>query len=102
MKKQKKEKLDRLQIKLKNLGNIHKKKQNQRIKMELDKAKNEIYSNEIKRKLIFLKETYYEAEGKSAKLLAYKLKKQQADSTIYKVKDPITNSLCHKLTAIQQ
>lgn len=63
---------------------------------------NEIYSNDIKRKLIFLKQRYYEAGGKLAKLLAYKLKKQQADSTIYKVKDPITNSLCHKLTAIQQ
>lgn len=54
--------------------------------MELDRMKNEIdeiYSNNIKRKLIFLKQRYYEGGGKSAKLLAYKLKKQQVDSNIY-------------------
>ena len=42
LKKQNKENLDRLQIKLKKLEDIHKKTQNQRIKIELDKTKNEL------------------------------------------------------------
>ena len=42
---------------------------------------NEIYSN--KKELIFVKQWYYVAGGKSAKLLAYKLKK--AENTVYKI-----------------
>lgn len=40
------------------------------------------------KKLIFLKQKYYEVGGKSAKLPAYKLKKQQAENTIYINKGP--------------
>lgn len=71
--------------------------------MEIDRKKNElneIYSNDIKKKLIFLKQRHYEAGGKSAKLLGYKLKKQQAENTIYKIKDPTTNSIHCKIKYI--
>ena len=52
--------------------------------------------------MIFLKQRYYEAGGRSAKWLAYKLKKQQAENTIYKMKDPTTNSTHCKIKDIQQ
>lgn len=45
----------------------------------------EIYSEEVKKKLLFLKQGYYEAGSKAMKLLAYKLRKQQADITINKI-----------------
>ena len=64
--------------------------------MEINKKKNElneILSNDIKKNLIFLRQRYYEAGGKSARLLAYKLKKQQAGNTIHKIRDPTTNSI---------
>lgn len=50
--------------------------------------------------MIFLKERYYEAGGKSLKLLAFKLKKQKTQSI--KKKDPTTNSIHCKLKDIQQ
>lgn len=49
---------------------------------------------------MFTKQLYYEG-GKNAKLLAYKLKKQEADNTIYKIKDPKTKNILQKLTEIK-
>ena len=42
--------------------------------------------------MIYTKQRYYESGPKFAKLLARKLKKQQADSTIYKIKDPTSKA----------
>lgn len=70
--------------------------------MEISRIKNklnEIYSNDKKKKLTFLKQWYYETRGKSAKLLAYKLKKQQAENTIG-IWNPITNSIHYKVKEI--
>ena len=69
---------------------------NDATKIEMDKKKNElseIYSNDIKKTTIFVKQRYYDAGGKSAKLLAYKLKKQQAKNTIHKINSPKTNCI---------
>lgn len=49
-----------------------------------------------------MKQRYYEAGGKSTKLLAYRLKKQQAEKTIFKIKDPTTNSIHCKTKEIHQ
>lgn len=51
---------------------------------------NEIYSEEVKKKLVFLKQRHYEAGSKAMKLLSYKLRKQQADATINKIRCPQT------------
>lgn len=40
--------------------------------------------------MVFLRQKYYEAGGNSEKLLAYKLKKQQLENKIYKIKNPET------------
>lgn len=105
LKKQRKEKLERLQTELKKLEKIHKNTLNKGTKQEIERKKNElneIYSNDIKKKLVFLKQRHYEVGGKSAKLLAYKLKKQQAENTIYQIKDPITNSIHSKAKDIKK
>lgn len=52
-----------------------------------------LYTQEIEKKIMFSKQKYYENGSKFMKILAWKLKKQQADQTIYKVKDPITNTI---------
>ncbi len=70
--------------------------------MEIDKKKNElneIYSDEMR---IFLRQRHYEAGGRSVKLLAYKLKKQQAENTVFKIKDPKTNLVYNKFRDIHQ
>lgn len=40
--------------------------------------------------------------GKSSKFLAYKLRKQQVDNTIYKIKNPTTKVIESKLGKIQE
>lgn len=50
----------------------------------------DIFTLETQKKYIFLKQRNYEAGGKSAKLLAYRLWKQQMENTIYKIKNPKT------------
>lgn len=39
----------------------------------------------IQKKLLFTKQTYYEGGWKASKLLAFRLKKQQAENSIYKI-----------------
>uniref|UniRef100_A0A669FBP0 Reverse transcriptase domain-containing protein n=1 Tax=Oreochromis niloticus TaxID=8128 RepID=A0A669FBP0_ORENI len=51
--------------------------------------------------MAFLQQRYYEVGGKSTKLLAYKLKKQQLENIIHKIKDPQTNNIVYKLEDIQ-
>lgn len=70
----------------------------------LRKKKNEIddiYSKDVQRKLIFLKQKYYEGGGKASKLLSYRLKREQAENSIHKITNPITNLIQHKLEDIQ-
>lgn len=48
---------------------------------------------EIQKKLLFIKHKYYETGGKSLKLLSYRLRKQQADRTIHKIRNSETNEI---------
>lgn len=52
--------------------------------------------------MLFLRQNYYEAGGKSTKWLAFKFRKQQADGTIYKIKDPKTGKLHSSINGIKQ
>lgn len=68
------------------------------IKQEIDK----ICSEEVEKKIRFMRQRYYEAGPKEAKLVAWRLHKQQAEKSIYKLRDPITNKLSTKLEEIQK
>ncbi len=52
---------------------------------EVQSETDDIYTLETQKKCIFLKQRNYETGAKLAKVLAYKLCKQQADSTIYRI-----------------
>lgn len=60
-----------------------------------------MYTREIKKKMLFSRQRYYENGPKFTKLLAWKLKKRQADNTIYKIRDPQKNTLESKQDKIQ-
>lgn len=57
---------------------------------------------EIERKMRFTKQKYYETGPKAIKLLSWRLRKQQAERTIYKIRNPNNNKMCYKLEEIQQ
>lgn len=50
---------------------------------------------------MYTKQKYYESGPKFSKFLARKLQKQQADSTIYKIKDPVSRAVVYKQKEIQ-
>lgn len=67
-----------------------------KVKKEIKKTQeeiNDLYMQAIQRKFIFTKQKYYEVGGKSIKLLAYRLRKQQADNSIYKIRNPTTKKI---------
>lgn len=105
LKKMRQQQLDTLKSDLKRLEREHKDKLEEDIYQEIKRKRaeiNEIYTQEIKKKLLFTKQRYYEVGGKSTKLLAYKLKKQQAKNNIYKIRDPHTRSTVDKTEEIQR
>ena len=55
----------------------------------------------LKSKRKFLKQRYYEAGPKASKMLAWRIRKQQAENSIHKMRDPITNKVTTKLEEIQ-
>lgn len=61
-----------------------------------------MYTQETQKKLIFLKQRYYEAGSKSTKLLSYRLRKEQADNSIYKICNPQTKVIQHGIADIQR
>lgn len=89
-KKVRQEKLNKLELELENLERKNKDRTkvstNQQITVIKDQI-NEIYTLDIQKKLTLLKQKYYKIGNKSAKLLAYKLKKQQMERVIYRIKD---------------
>ena len=67
-------------------------------KQEIDK----LLGEEVEKKLRFMKQRYYEAGPKASRLLAWRLKKQQAENTIYKIRDPVTNKITSNMDNIQK
>lgn len=102
-KKRGREKLNKLELELNNLE--RKNKHNidcdttQKTK-EMKNQINQIYSLEMEKKLILRKQKYNKTGNKSAKLLAYKLKKEQTDRVIYRIKVPITEQMRRKTQEI--
>ena len=63
---------------------------------------NEILRGEIEKKARFLKQSYYESGSKAARLLARRLRKQQASNTIHRTRDPQTNQLLYEPDEIER
>uniref|UniRef100_A0A3P9LA26 Reverse transcriptase domain-containing protein n=1 Tax=Oryzias latipes TaxID=8090 RepID=A0A3P9LA26_ORYLA len=104
LKKRKQDKLNQLTCQLKDLQKQHKigaKHDNGTKIKKLQNEIDEIYSEEVKKKLVFLKQGYYEAGSKAMKLLAYKLRKQQKDNTITKIRHSRTEEIQYKPEDIQ-
>lgn len=68
------------------------------VKQELDK----IYSEEIEKKLRHMKQKYFEAGPKASKLPTWRLRKEQAESSIHKIRDPLTNKITARVEGIQE
>lgn len=63
---------------------------------------NEIYKDDIEKKLKFLKQTFYETGVKATKRLAWKLRKQQHKATINKIQDPVSGRMLYNLDKIKK
>ncbi len=63
---------------------------------------NEIYEVDLEKKAKFAKQRLYENGPRALKLLAWRLRKQQAESAIFEIRDPKTKKVCHKLEDIQR
>ena len=53
-------------------------------------------------KLKFTKQRYYDNGPRAKRLLAWRIKKQQDERSIHKIKDTQSGKVCHKLEEIQQ
>lgn len=95
-KKLKTQKLKDLKDKLMRLQKDHSKSLLDSTKAEINIIKSEIdeiNTQEIQKKLLFTKQLYYDTGGKALKLLSYRLRKQQAEKTIYKIRNPNTKNI---------
>ena len=78
-----------LEIKIKGLERQHKESRLPEVLKELKNARlalNRLTSSKVERNLRFVKQKYYESGDRSSRLLAYRLKKQQALSTVSKIR----------------
>uniref|UniRef100_A0A8C9XT72 Reverse transcriptase domain-containing protein n=1 Tax=Sander lucioperca TaxID=283035 RepID=A0A8C9XT72_SANLU len=99
------QKLRDLEKKLLDLQYQHSRSCNGNIKADIIKLKKEmddLNTMEVQKKLMFIKQQYYEVGGKSLKLLSYKLRKQQAERTIHKIKNPLNDQIEIEQGKIQQ
>lgn len=67
------------------------------IKEEIDK----LLKDEIEKKLRFVKQQYYETGPKATRILARRIRKQQVQSTIPKIRDPQSGKLEYEITEIE-
>ena len=68
------------------------------VKSELNKK----LDDKVELKLKYIKQTYFENGPRAKKILAWRLRKQQSERAIYKIKNPITNQMCLKPEEIQK
>lgn len=62
---------------------------------------NDLLHQEIELKTRYIKQNYYDSGPKAAKLLAGRIRKQQAESSINKLHDPKSNQIKHKPKEIE-
>lgn len=94
-----------LQEKLKELEQAHITNKEPAIIQQIRSVKQEIdqiLSEEIEKNIRFMKQRYYEAGPKAAKLLAWRLRRQQAENTIHRIRDQNTNKIISNLDGIQK
>lgn len=104
-KKLRSKKMEDLYKKLKELETKHKQSSAQNILEEIKHTRNEINNlniQDVQKKMMFLKQKYYEGGSKSMKILAWKLRKKTAENTVTKIKDPTTKVIKHKLQEIHK
>lgn len=58
---------------------------------DIKQTLNNLYENQIEKRAKLIKQNFYENGAKSKKLLAWRIRKQQAERFVYKLKDPQTN-----------
>lgn len=105
LKKVKAQNLSKLEEKLRDLVEVHSANtepsiiyQIRTVRQEIDK----ILGEEVEKNMRFMKQRYYEAGSKATKLLAWRLRKQLAENTIHKIRDPATNTFTSSLDGIQK
>ncbi len=62
------------------------------IKSEINKK----LDDKVELKLKYIKQTYYENGPRAKKILAWRLRKQLSERSIFKIKNPVTNQICHR------
>lgn len=103
-KKQREKKLQDLQDRLKLLENQHAQNKNPQLLQDMKRIRDEINdltSQEIEKKMLCTKQRYYESGSKFTKVMAWKLKKQQADRAIFKIRDHQNDTIETKQDKIQ-
>ena len=104
IKKAKEETYRREKEKLTEIEHLHKRTGDPSLLPQIKEARNSIdklLNIEIEKKTRFLKQSYYEVGPKATRLLAKRLKKQQADRTIHKIRDITTNKITYEPKEIE-
>lgn len=63
---------------------------------------NKIYDSHEEMKAKYIKQRYYDNGPRAKKLLAWRIRKQQEERSIHKIKDTQSGKMCHKLKEIQK
>ena len=99
------QKIQDLEARLEQLQRVHESGLDPEVKREMEVVRGELDTlgtHEIKKSLLFTRQRYYEAGGKSMRLLAYRLRKQQADNTILRIRNPETGQIENSLEKIKE
>ena len=63
---------------------------------------NNIYDNQEMLKAKFMKQRYYDSGPRAKNFLAWRIRKQQTERTIYKIENTKSRNMCYNLKEIQQ
>ena len=99
------EKYEKEKYKLQNLEKQHKMNPKNDLLIAIQEVRRNIdklLSTEIEKKSKLIKQSYCELGPKATRLLARKLKKQQTERTIFKLKDQTTNRFIYEPSEIEQ